>query len=148
MDLNRARHLAEGLLYEQGLAEWEFQFDRAARRFGSCNYKHKRITLSWRLANLNPEAQVRDTLLHEIAHALAGPGAGHGIRWRHIARTIGCTPERCYGSEVIQPRPRFRAACALCGESYGRIRRPRGSHYCSRCWNSTGARVKLSWETM
>ncbi|MYB34820.1 MAG: SprT family zinc-dependent metalloprotease [Gammaproteobacteria bacterium] len=29
--------------------------------------------------------QVNDAILHEIAHALAGPKAGHGSEWKAIA---------------------------------------------------------------
>ncbi len=36
--------------------------------------------------------QVRDTVLHEIAHAIAGPEAGHGPLWKATARRIGATP--------------------------------------------------------
>ena len=38
------------------------------------------------------EAEIRDTILHEIAHALAGPEARHGARWKAIARRIDATP--------------------------------------------------------
>lgn len=33
--------------------------------------------------------EVHETILHEIAHALAGPGAGHGPKWREMARRVG-----------------------------------------------------------
>ena len=34
---------------------------------------------------------IRDTILHEIAHALVGPCHGHDAVWRQKAREIGCT---------------------------------------------------------
>ena len=48
---------------------WTFLFDRAIRRFGNCNYTKRQISLSAKLTLLNDEPVVRETLLHEIAHA-------------------------------------------------------------------------------
>lgn len=44
------------------------------------------------------EAQLRDTLLHEMAHVeawLDHGERGHGPRWRRIARRLGCVPRAC-----------------------------------------------------
>jgi SprT-like family len=36
------------------------------------------------------DEEVRDTILHEVAHALAGPAnTGHGPKWREMARRVG-----------------------------------------------------------
>ena len=35
---------------------------------------------------------VTNTILHEIAHALAGAKPGHGPAWKTVARRIGATP--------------------------------------------------------
>ena len=40
-------------------------------------------------------SDVRDTILHEIAHAIVGPGHGHDAVWQTAERRIGCTPKRC-----------------------------------------------------
>ena len=37
-------------------------------------------------------AEIRDTVLHEIAHALVGPEARHGPEWKAIAKRLGATP--------------------------------------------------------
>lgn len=50
------------------------------------------ITLSRYLLVCSDE-QVRDTILHEVAHAMA-PADGHGYRWRQACRQIGASPER------------------------------------------------------
>ena len=36
-----------------------------------------------------------DTILHEIAHAIAGPQHGHDAYWRRIAAALGCSAKRC-----------------------------------------------------
>ena len=45
--------------------------------------------------------QIRDTVLHEIAHAIAGREAGHGPLWKVTARRIGATPRaKAYESQA------------------------------------------------
>jgi predicted SprT family Zn-dependent metalloprotease len=86
------------------------------------------------LTELNGEAEVRDTLLHEIAHALAGPLAGHGLAWRELALKVGATPKRCYGAdEVQQPPGRYLLVCPSCQESTPRHRKPSKVYACHSC---------------
>src|SRR4051794_26770877 len=118
MNLIEARNLARQLMDLHGLADWSFAYDRARRRFGSCRWRKKQITLSHPLTLLNTEAQVRDTILHEIAHALA-PNAGHGPKWKAACRRVGAKPARCYtDADVVSPsrKPaRYQIGCLACG---------------------------------
>ena len=104
MNLYAARDLALALMRQHGLNDWTFRFDHARRRFGSCQPRRKVITLSRPLAFLNAEPQVRDTVLHEIAHALT-PGDGHGSRWKRKCVEIGAEP---FQSKVECARLRLR----------------------------------------
>ena len=105
-----ARTLAWDLMRLYGLADagWRFRFDHARRRFGRCDYTNRRITLSRPLTLLNAEPEVRDTVLHEIAHALC-PGDGHGPRWKAKCREIGARPVRCYSDATVLSPPRSAA---------------------------------------
>src|SRR2546421_7680141 len=104
MHLSDARTLATELMQKHGLAEWRFRFDHAGRRFGSCRTSQKLITLSRPLTILNSSDQVRDTILHEIAHALT-PGDGHGERWRAMCQQIGAAAIRCYDDDAVVSPP-------------------------------------------
>lgn len=137
MNLDRAQQLAETALDQHGLrnAGWAFAFDNASRRLGSCQYAKQRITLSRKLTALNDEAQVRDTILHEIAHALT-PGHKHGPVWRQKAREIGARPQACVSSkDVVSPPPPFSFECPECGQRIPRYKRPnpRRSFMCRDC---------------
>ena len=84
--------VARDLMDAHGLEDWTLAFVESRRRLGDCWYDHRLIRIARRHAIEHPEADVRDTVLHEIAHALAGPAARHGPVWKAIARRIGATP--------------------------------------------------------
>lgn len=86
-----------------GLRDWQFKFDRASNRYGCCYYGEKLITLSNVICALNEREKTTQTILHEVAHAIAGKESGHDSLWKHIAKKIGYTGERCFGEEVMTP---------------------------------------------
>ena len=115
MELAQAQQLADDLMRLHKLSPtWSFRFDRSKVSFGKCYYGKKLISLSRHLVQLNDEGEVRDTILHEIAHALAPRGAGHNSVWQAIALSIGCDGKRCFGAEVVRPMPKFKGTCPSC----------------------------------
>lgn len=101
--LNSPETLAEwaaGCFAALRLEGWTFSTDRATRRLGCCRPDKKQITLSRHYLAYylphNPE-QVRRTLLHELAHALAWErrsSRGHGSVWRYYCASLGIPNER------------------------------------------------------
>jgi predicted SprT family Zn-dependent metalloprotease len=94
--LEKVRALALGLLAEHGLDNWTVAFDSARQRAGICRREQREIGLSKLLMVLWTEGQQRETILHEIAHALAPAGAGHDWRWQRVCVKIGAIPVRCW----------------------------------------------------
>ena len=84
------------LLDDNKLQDWNCKLDNATRRFGQCNYSTKTISISSYLSSLNTEERVRETCLHEIAHALTDPRAGHGRYWQYRCQQLTIKPERYY----------------------------------------------------
>ena len=75
---------------ELGLADWQFGWDRAKRRLGVCRLLEKalRFPFTSSAPTWRPLHEIRDTILHEIAHALAWTRHGertHGPRWNKFA---------------------------------------------------------------
>lgn len=128
MHLYQAEQLARSLMQQHGLLRdgWRFRFSNAKRQLGSAHIRRQRdpatgrtiriktIRLSRHLVTLNTEHEVRDTILHEIAHALAGLSNGHNAKWKAVCRRIGARPVRLAGEEVIAPAPRYRVVCNAC----------------------------------
>ena len=67
------------------------------RRLGCTHYGKSRITISqrWLAFPSTTRRDAENTVLHELAHALAGPKAGHGPEWKAQAQALGCDAERC-----------------------------------------------------
>lgn len=123
--LDYARELAEELLIHFGLDSWSFAFmsRRATSRFGDCIHAKKLIRLSPILTEMNEFEEVEDTIRHEIAHALCGPGGGHNAAFYTMCLKVGARPERCYGSGVNRPQrkrrfAKYRRRCIGCTKSW------------------------------
>ncbi len=134
MNTNEAKQLAIDLMNQYGLLDkgWFFEYDNAKRRFGCCNYRQKKITLSKPLTELREESFVRNTILHEIAHAIVGGKNGHNHIWRAKAIEIGCNGERC--SNDAQIKGKWIGVCPN-GHIRYRHRKPIGSISCGTCSN-------------
>lgn len=138
-----ARVLAVGLMRQWGLTGWEFRFNNRKRGMGLCRYPWPtlglpgRLELSVHFVERNPADVVRDTILHEIAHALSGPRTGHGPQWRRWCGVVGANPER--QGQADMPPGRWRATCPSCQTVYNRHRRPKGAgYYCPDCGRDRG----------
>lgn len=93
---------AERLLELYGLKQlgWSFKLNTNTQRVGVCKFDIKRIEFSQHFMERNSEYEIRDTILHEIAHALVGPHHGHDAVWRAKCREIGARPERLADDSV------------------------------------------------
>jgi len=138
--------LARELLAAHGLLNWSFAFNRRKTTMGVCFYTRRTIELSIHFVERNEDAEIRDTLLHEIAHALVGPRHGHDAVWKAACRRIGARPERL-AHEVKMPVGRWQAQCSQCGTRYHRYRRPKRMRgwFCRACGPARGG---LSWSCL
>ena len=132
MNLVDASRLARELMDQHGLEAWTFELDAAVRRAGMCSYARRRISLSAPLARIHDERQVRDTILHEVAHALAGPRAKHGPVWREVALRIGGSGGRCVDPSAPSIDGPWAGSCPA-GHRTTRFRRPPGIMACRSC---------------
>jgi predicted SprT family Zn-dependent metalloprotease len=121
MDLNSAEVLALTLI-EEHCPEYSFKFDNAKKRFGQCLIGGKKsITLSRQLTELNDYVEVRDTILHEIAHAMSPVTSHHDQIWRKNAIAIGCNGQRV--CNVKTPTPKYIYECPCCHRRSNRYKK-------------------------
>jgi len=99
-----ALDLATQLMEVHGLKGWRVKLDHARRRAGQCDFRARTISLSRHYVRHAEPNHIRDTILHEIAHALVGPRHGHDVVWRQKAREIGCSANRCHTLKFANAR--------------------------------------------
>lgn len=172
MDIKDVEVLARQLMEEHGLREWKWslKFIRSHSVAGLC-YTHLwspkphlsrgRIELSIDFMEAFDEFHVRDTILHEIAHALTKTEYGvyqsgrrkgqkyrivHGEAWKATAKRIGCTGERCVSLEAPRPKAKYRLVCPN-GHELSRNRMTHRGKYtsCCRCSNTYNPEFHFNW---
>jgi hypothetical protein len=142
--LDAAAALALRLMERHGLPGWTLVFDNAKTRAGVCRFDTKQIGLSQPLTRLHAEAEVRDTILHEIAHALVGPGHTHDDVWVRKAREIGCSGTRCVSPGAPQLEGDWVGTCPS-GHTTTRHRRPERVLSCPACVPQFSAQALFTW---
>jgi hypothetical protein len=92
-----------------GLHDWRFSMEnlrntRYLQRepsgfLGVCDHTNKVIRIDWRIGRM-----FRQTMLHEIAHALVGKDGDHGSEWLDKAHEIGCSQRHLlpYGQKILE----------------------------------------------
>ena len=146
MNLSEVKSLALELMAKHQLnySGWRFEFDNARRRAGVCKHGRKVIGLSKYLLPYMKEEKVKDTILHEIAHALVGPRHGHDWVWQRKAIEIGCNGARCYNPhedfhagavDELASQSKYTLSCPNCGKVHPAHRRPKREKACGQCCN-------------
>ena len=123
---------------------WAFALDSAKRRAGACDWDRRRVTVSRYLATEASADEVEQVLLHEIAHALAGHSAAHGLEWRRAARRIGYTGSRLHDRAFAEDRATWIGSCPA-GPEHRRFRRPSPPQSCARCSSRFTPTALITW---
>ena len=108
-------------------AGWTFVWDTARARLGYCTYTNKTVGLSSfvfdAIKDELKESEAKDTILHELGHALVGSGVGHGRKWADVTLSIGGSAQRTYTDVKILDVGKYAAAakytatCCHCGKT-------------------------------
>jgi len=125
---------------------YRFEFRNTKRIFGSCWYSKKVISLSKPLCLTNPNqlhGKIKDTILHEIAHAFTvhifglKEGKGHGHLWVNISKQIGADGKRCYSLNdfggITPVKGKYYGECPSCKNATNFHRKPKRTYSCGKC---------------
>lgn len=146
MDLNKAEVLALELMSKhdllKGIRRWKFTWGTSRTQFGRVDLRRRTIILSSLYVSINSKARVRETILHEIAHAIAG--YGHGPTWKEAAKRVGCEPKACFTDKSTVIPYKYKTVCRV----HGRVGQAntRWQMSCSRCSPKFNSRFLLSFE--
>lgn len=128
--LKQVADKAYNLIAEHGLVNWQVQFNNRTVVVGETDHLEKTLTFSKKFIKVAEEHEFYGVLMHEIAHALLGPGFGHGERFIEKCMQIGVPEE--YATYATKKHIRkYMYKCSECGYA--------GSHnshkdvYCYYC---------------
>jgi hypothetical protein len=136
---------------------WKVKYTKAKKSFGTCSSRRK-YTKKDLLATINNEeipqpietvgtiklslyhidqhdfAEIKDTVLHEIAHALVGTKEGHNKKWKAACVKLGCRPEKAARVSMKTPYA-IKYECPKCGNvAYAHRRYSKYAKYnCGHC---------------
>ena len=158
MKIIEAKNLAISLMDKHittNRSLWKFDWQNGLRRLGRCHWNGSKLygisgggtiylTIDY-VVHASIE-EVTKTMLHEIAHTIAGPQAGHNYHWRSICRSIGGDGQRLANVEanegtkvLLEMAKVWEGTCGRpdCDFTIHRTRltaRSKGG-YCPRCFN-------------
>ena len=129
MRLSEAERLARDILDKHDLSDkWEFRWSTGRTFAGKTEFYRShvaaqkgragRLALSRPFCSVNERPQVLDTILHEVAHILAGIRAGHGPAWKAVALKLGANPKSCVSADAVVPPKRYTGVCDKCGYTF------------------------------
>jgi predicted SprT family Zn-dependent metalloprotease len=141
----------DGKDYNLDLLGWEWGYGRTRKIIGRCRVRKKaksreiiskRIEISTPYLNVPGQnmAEMKDTVLHEIAHAIDVERRGtsdHSATWKHIARAVGADPTRT--SDIVKSVPgRYKLTCPDpdCDLEVYMYRKPKVRKSCNRHGNT------------
>lgn len=135
--------LANELLHKHSeLNMWDVTTNNRKHAFGLCGYHSREIQLSEYLIPFMSEEAIRNTIIHEIAHALT-KGHSHDNVWRRKCIELGGDGKRVGGKEKYEDggeaiieyrktRSKYTLTCPCCGHISFLERRPKRSYSCGK----------------
>lgn len=130
------KSLAKHLFEIHGLSSsWKFEFDHAKSRMGVCRHRSKVISLS-KYCITNPKIpmkEIKNTLLHEIAHALVGHAHHHNHVWKSKAVEIGCTGQTCHTRVLTKYKYSIKCSCGQINTKRYKLHKNTRTLCCSHC---------------
>jgi len=127
------------LLNEHGLVEkgWTFKLSNTKRIMGQCRYRTKEIRVSGVHIALGEDADIMDTIRHEVAHAITGPGHKHDHVWKLNAIRLGARPKATAKLGYSLPH-KYEIRCGVCETTLQKRHRRKSRKvlaraYCKKC---------------
>lgn len=136
--LARLREVAGNELAAKVVVEWNTRMRSTA---GRAFWPEGRVELNPKLIGLSI-AEVRRTLLHELAHLVAYHRAGrkriapHGVEWKVACADLGIPGERAthqLALPSVKQKRKWEYVCPQCGEGLERVRKMKRFVACYGC---------------
>ena len=119
----RAREIFKEECKKNNITGWSFKLNTNKRFRGWCKYGKKRVEISRNLLPLGVD-EVRKTIIHELAHVVAGYENSHNHIWKSTVIRMGGDPRRL--GKAMKVKGRYIGKCSKCQRVFYRYRRTPG----------------------
>lgn len=131
---------------EFGIVGWTLDLDSSKSHLGLTSYGEKKVYISVHFLKgaTCGEKEIRNTVLHELAHVLVGPvKRPHGKEWKRMALKIGCDGKTC--SHMDRPDAKYLMYCTNGCQKISMYRKSKNAekYNCGKCGQHT-----LVWKTL
>jgi hypothetical protein len=106
------------LLLENELSDWTITTNKKRCSLAETLHQYKVISFSRYFLIIATKKQYDEATLHEIAHALVGPGKGHGSVFMEQCKKL-CTDEQYISDAIDYPIRKYTRICPRCGQRGG-----------------------------
>jgi len=118
------------------LHDWILRWGSGFRTLGRCMPRKKTILISKHHVEQSPWEELKDTVIHEAAHALC-PGEHHSPVWRQKFISMGGSGTRLHMGVPVKRTRGWRIECPnACFEPFVRARRVHQTATCNTCKTS------------
>ena len=87
-----------------GLGQWTIRWVNTRNRAGQCKHRERELNFSTHLMRAFSDEEAMDTITHEIAHALVGPGHKHDYVWQRQHRALGGSGKEHWDNREVSLR--------------------------------------------
>ena len=94
--LKLVEELALDLMRSYDVSHFSYILGFSSKFIGQCNFSKQAIILNYVYVFRYNLSEIKNVILHEIAHVLVGPGHGHKEVWQNKAKELGVTWTRRY----------------------------------------------------
>ena len=135
MELNTFQEKFYNEFEKYDLCNWTLKIINSKRKYGHCRWGKNEIAISKKFVAINNWNQMKQCILHEIAHALVGSKAKHGKEFKDVCEKIGCMEDGCYtkARNLNVPKSKYTIICKTCGRTQVKNRKRRSPVACSKC---------------
>ncbi len=132
-------------MQENGLtqANWTYTYDNRKGRLGCCDYRRKQICISEYAIQHYSIEEMKNTVLHEIAHALVGKSNGHNRVFKQKLIELGGNGKRTATEKLPESAYKYVGMCPA-GHIYYANKRTYSS--CNKCSSKFNRNYLIKWE--
>lgn len=99
------------------LYNWKIKVsEKQKRSLGLCDQTNKELRFSKFLIENETELEIKNTLIHEVAHAMVGNKEWHWRKWIEMAKFLWLKNPKTYNTSAKQPPWLYIMQCPNCKE--------------------------------